>query len=264
MCHGALEFSLCAIWAQVEFLAPLAQSRMPLFDFFSLLGANPATPERKGEEPVEPDVPTPEKEAEVPTLRMKKMKKKKLKTSSSSKDEADTEEEEGERRSILRRRRRQKQKQKKKDKKKKKREKEEKKAKKWYPGRDKIPGDLSADGRDALFDFWMKHQEEWTAENPELQHIVSDKSEGNEKFNLGCEVCMAYFRAHPEDKSFKRCNLAKGEHAQVRKADLLRHVEGGPGTLHQKALAWKTADADADVIEEAEGKGPRRSTTLSM
>jgi len=131
------------------------------------------------------------------------------------------------------------------------RKKAAKKQKVWYPGRDKIAGASAA----RLQGYWEKHREEWVEKEPELQHITETGVENN--FLLGCEVCMAYSMAHPEEKSCRRCKLAKGEHPQVRKADLLRHVNGGDGTLHQKAQQWRTKDAEED---EAEANSPRHST----
>ena len=122
----------------------------------------------------------------------------------------------------------------------------------WYPGRGgKIPGHLTqSDVNDQKKSYWEAHREEWAEAEPMLKHIVVAPGGGDEH-GLACEICMAYRIAHPGDKSCSRCQLAWGKQMQIRKADLLRHVQGGSGTLHQRALAWKK-DLDGSVEAGAE------------
>ena len=129
---------------------------------------------------------------------------------------------------------------------------------KWYPGK-KIPGDLAqSDVQKTLQSFWRMHREEWSEEEPQLKHIIEMPGEVSE-YCLACAICMAYRMAHPEDKGCKRCMLAMGKHTHVRKADLLRHVQGGSRTLHMRALAWKKEN---DGAMEAQAKEDSRLSTM--
>ena len=129
---------------------------------------------------------------------------------------------------------------------------------KWYPGK-KIPGHLAkSDVQETLQSFWRTHHEEWSEEEPQLKHIIETPGEVSE-YCLACEICVAYRMAHPDDKACKRCRLAMGKHMHVRKADLLRHVQGGSGTLHMRALAWKKEN---DGAMEAQAKEDSRLSTM--
>ena len=89
----------------------------------------------------------------------------------------------------------------------------------------------------------QKHRIAWEAEEPLLKSI-QDTSEGEEKFALGCAICMAYKQAHPDSKLAKKCQLATGSLATVKKDVLVRHFGHG---IHKKALKWQDRKAHFSI-----------------
>jgi hypothetical protein len=83
----------------------------------------------------------------------------------------------------------------------------------------------------------QKHKKGWEEEEPGLKDIKETHPEGGGKFALGCATCMAYAHAHPDDKGAKRCQLANGSLATVKKDIIIRHFSQ---SVHINAEAWQS------------------------